>query len=145
MNDSGVKETLHNLIRKILLWFSFWMAISLFFSSRNYFNGTGMGGASASYPEALRQALVQWLTWGVFSLDIIRLARWVAPGQALLQRLLWHLPLSFLVTFAFFIVAILMDALHFLFVTLAARKMIVVLNHLGHLLLRQPVPSIAVE
>ncbi|HEY7182709.1 MAG TPA: histidine kinase [Blastocatellia bacterium] len=52
----------------------------------------------------------QFFTWGVFSLVIIRIARWIAPGQSLAKRLLLHLPLSFLVTAAFFLVGILMNA-----------------------------------
>jgi len=44
-------------------------------------------------------------------LKVVQIARWIAPGRSLLQRLLLHLPLSFLVTAAFFLVAILTDAL----------------------------------
>ena len=70
-----------------------------------------MGGPAPSYFEALRGAAVQWYTWGVFSLVIIRIARSVARGRSLLRRLLLHLPLSVLVTSAYFVVAILVDSL----------------------------------
>jgi len=87
------------------------MVVSLFFSTRIYFSQTGMGGPADSYLGALRGAMMWWFTWGALSLVIIRIARWIAPGRSLLQRLLLHLPLSFLVTAAFFLVVILADAL----------------------------------
>ena len=102
---------MHNLTRKILIWFGFWMGVSLFFSSRVYFSRNGMGGPADSYLEALRQAMVQWFTWGVLSLAIIRMGRWMARGRSLLQRLLLHLPLSVLFTSAFFVVARLVDVI----------------------------------
>src|SRR5262245_29893119 len=102
---------LRNLTRKFLLWAGCCMVVSLFFSTRLYFSRTGMGGPADSYLEALRQAMSQWFTWGVLSLIIIRIARWIAPGRSLAQRLLLHLPLSFLVTAAFFLVGLLADAL----------------------------------
>jgi len=52
--------------------------------------------------------MTQWFTWGALSLVIIRIARWIAPGRSLWQRLLLHLPLSFLVTAAFFLVGVLL-------------------------------------
>jgi hypothetical protein len=48
---------------------------------------------------------------GALSLVIIRIDRWIARGRSLLQRLLLHLPLSFLVTAAFFLIGILVGAL----------------------------------
>jgi two-component system LytT family sensor kinase len=83
------------------------MAVSLFFSTRIFFSQNGMGGPADSYLEALRGSMVWWFTWGVLSLVIIRIARWIAPGRSLLQRLLLHLPLSFLGTAAFFLLTIL--------------------------------------
>jgi two-component system, LytTR family, sensor kinase len=83
------------------------MVVSLFFSTRIFFGQTGMGGPADSYLEALQGAMRQFFTWGVFALVIIRIARWFAPGRSLAQRLLLHLPLSFLVTAAFFLVGIL--------------------------------------
>jgi two-component system, LytTR family, sensor kinase len=85
------------------------MVVSLFFSTRIFFSQTGMGGPADSYLEALQGAMRQFFTWGVFSLVIIRIARWIAPGRSLARRLLLHLPLSFLVTAAFFLVGILMN------------------------------------
>ncbi len=102
---------MRNPTRNILLWFCFWLAISLFFSSRAYFGQNGMGGPVISYPDVLREALIQWFTWGGFSLVIIRIAGWVGRGRSLLQRLLLHLPLSFLVTSAYFVVARVVGAL----------------------------------
>jgi two-component system LytT family sensor kinase len=87
------------------------MVASLFFSTRIYFSQTGMGGPADSYLDAVRQAMPQWFTWGALSLVIIRIDRWIAPGRPLLQRLLWHLPLSFLITAAFFLIGILADEL----------------------------------
>src|SRR5262245_50061798 len=87
------------------------MVVSLFFSTRIFFSQNGMGGPADSYLEALQGAMVWWFTWGAFSLVIIRIARWIAPGRSLLQRLSLHLPLSFLLTAAFFIVVFLADAL----------------------------------
>ena len=51
----------------------------------------------------------QWFTWGALSLVIIRIDRGIARGRSLLQRLLLHLPLSFLVTAAFFLIGVLAD------------------------------------
>src|SRR5215813_7057016 len=87
------------------------MVVSLFFSTRIYFSRTGMDGPADSYLEALQGAMSQWFTWGVFSLVIIRIARWIAPGRSLAQRLSLHLPLSFLVTAAYFLVGILENGL----------------------------------
>jgi hypothetical protein len=84
---------------------------SLLFSTRIYFSQTSMGGPADSYLDAVRQAMPQWFTWGALSLVIIRIARWIAPGRSLLQRLALHLPLSFLVTAAFFLIGLLADAL----------------------------------
>ncbi len=102
---------MRDLARRLLFWFAFWTAVSLFFASRAYFGREGMGGPAPSYFEALRGAAVQWYTWGVFSLVIIRIARSVARGRSLLRRLLLHLPLSVLVTSAYFVVVILVDSL----------------------------------
>src|SRR5262245_38435644 len=99
------------MTRKFLLWFGCCMVVSLFFSTRIFFSQTGMGGPSNSYLGALRGAMTQFFTWGALSLVIIRIARWIAPGRSLLQRLLMHLPLSFLVTAAFFLIGLLADAL----------------------------------
>jgi two-component system, LytTR family, sensor kinase len=102
---------LGNLTRKFLFWFGCCMVASLFFSTRIYFSQNGMGGPAGSYLEALHGAMVWWFTWGAFSLFIIRIDRWIAPGRSLSQRLLLHLPLSFLVTAAFFLAAFLTDML----------------------------------
>jgi two-component system LytT family sensor kinase len=102
---------MRTLTRKILLWFGFWMAVSLFFASRIHFSQNGMGGPAASYLDALREAMVQWFTWGVFSLLIIRIARWIGQGRSLLRRLLLHVPSSFLVTSVYFVVARLVGVL----------------------------------
>ncbi len=102
---------MRNLTRKFLLWFGCCMAVSLFFSTRIYFSQTGMGGPADSYLDAVRQAMPQWFTWGALSLVIIRIDRWIAPGRSLLQRLLLHLPLSFLVTAAYFLIGILVGEL----------------------------------
>ncbi|HYW72278.1 MAG TPA: hypothetical protein VE961_14675, partial [Pyrinomonadaceae bacterium] len=99
-----------NLTRKFLLWFGCCLVASLFFSTRIYFSQTGMGGPADSYLDAVRGAMPQWFTWGALSLVIIRIDRWMAPGRSLLQRLSLHLPLSFLVTAAFFLIGILADA-----------------------------------
>jgi two-component system, LytTR family, sensor kinase len=98
---------LRTLTLKFLLWFGCCMAVSLFFSTRIFFSQTGMGGPADSYLEALWGSMMWWFPWGVLSLVIIRIARWIATGRSFLQRLLLHLPLSFLVTAAFFLVAIL--------------------------------------
>jgi signal transduction histidine kinase len=87
------------------------MVVTLFFSTRIYFSQTGMGGPADSYLDAVRQAMPQWFTWGALSLVIIRIDRRIARGRSLLQRLLLHLPLSFLVTAAFFLIGILVGAL----------------------------------
>src|SRR6266540_2359097 len=87
------------------------MAACLFFSTRIYFSQTGMGGPADSYLDAVRQEMPQWFTWGALSLAIIRIDRWIAPGRSLLQRLSLHLPLSFLITAAFFLIDILAGAL----------------------------------
>jgi signal transduction histidine kinase len=102
---------LRNLTRKFLLLFGCCLVVSLFFSTRIYFSQTGMGGPADSYLDAVRQAMPQWFTWGALSLVIIRIDRWIAPGRSLFQRLLLHLPLSFLVTAAFFLIGIPMGAL----------------------------------
>src|SRR5215470_138989 len=102
---------LRNLTRKILLWFGCCMVVSIFFSTRAYFSRTGMGGPVDSYLGELRSAMTQWFTWGALSLVIIRIDRWIAPGRSLLQRLSLHLPLSFLITAAFFLIDILAGAL----------------------------------
>ncbi|HEX5083666.1 MAG TPA: sensor histidine kinase [Blastocatellia bacterium] len=102
---------MRNLTRKFLLWFGCCLAVSLFFSTRIFFSQTGMGGPADSYFGALQGALVWWFTWGALSLVIIRIARRIAPGRSLLQRLSLHLPLSFLLTAAFFLIAFLTDAL----------------------------------
>jgi two-component system LytT family sensor kinase len=87
------------------------MVVSLFFSSRIYFSQNGMGGPADSYLDAVRLAMPQWFTWGAFSLAIIRIDRWIARGRSLSQRLLLHLPLSFLITALFFLSGILVDVL----------------------------------
>jgi two-component system LytT family sensor kinase len=99
-----------NLTRKFLLWFGCCLVVSLFFSTRIYFSQTGMGGPADSYLDAVLGAMPQWFTWGALSLVIIRIDRRLAPGRSLLHRLLLHLPLSFLVTAAFFLIGILADA-----------------------------------
>jgi two-component system, LytTR family, sensor kinase len=98
---------LRNLTRKFLLWFGCCMGASLFFSTRIYFSQTGMGGPADSYLDAVRGAMPQFFTWGLLSLVIIQIDRWIAPGRSLLQRLLLHLPLSFLVMAAYFLISIL--------------------------------------
>jgi two-component system, LytTR family, sensor kinase len=102
---------LRNLTRKFLLWFGCCMVVSLFFSTRIFFSQTGMGGPADSYLGALRGAMMQFFTWGALSLVIVRIARWMAPGRSLLRRLTLHLPLSFLVTAAFFLIGFLADTL----------------------------------
>jgi signal transduction histidine kinase len=102
---------LSNMTRKFLLWLGCCLVVNLFFSTRIYFSQTGMGGPADSYFEAVRGAMAQWFTWGALSLVIIRIDRWMAPGRSLLQRLLLHLPLSFLITAAFFLIGLLADAL----------------------------------
>jgi two-component system, LytTR family, sensor kinase len=102
---------LSNLTRKFLLWFGCCMVASLFFSTRIYFSQTGMGGPAYSYLDAVQREMPQWFTWGALSLVIIRIDRWIAPGRSLIQRLLLHLPLSFLVTAAFFLISILVGDL----------------------------------
>jgi two-component system LytT family sensor kinase len=102
---------LRNLIRKILLLFGCCMVVSLFFSTRIYFSQTGMGGPADSYLDAVRQSMPQWFTWGALSLVIIRIDLRIARERSLLQRLSLHLPLSFLVTAAFFLIVILVDVL----------------------------------
>jgi two-component system, LytTR family, sensor kinase len=102
---------MRNLTRKFLLWFSCCLVVSLFFSTRIYFSQNGMGGPANSYLEALRLAMPQWFTWGAISLAIIQIDRWMAPGRSLLRRLSLHLPLSFLLTAAFFLISRLGDEL----------------------------------
>jgi two-component system LytT family sensor kinase len=80
------------------------MVVSLFFSTRIYFSQTGMGGPADSYLDAVQRAIPHWFSWGALSLVIIRIDRWIAPGRSLVQRLLLHLPLSFLITAAFYLI-----------------------------------------
>jgi two-component system, LytTR family, sensor kinase len=93
-----------NLTRKFLLWFGCCLVVSLFFSTRIYFSQTGMGGPADSYLDAVQRAIPHWFSWGALSLVIIRIDRWIAPGRSLVQRLLLHLPLSFLITAAFYLI-----------------------------------------
>lgn len=95
------------MIRKLLLWLGWWTLISVFFSSRVYFTPSGMGGGTSSVAGALKEAMVQWYTWGVLSLLIFWADRRFALGRPLWQRLLLHLPLSLLVTALFFPLALL--------------------------------------
>jgi two-component system, LytTR family, sensor kinase len=95
---------MRNLTRKFLLWFGCCMVVSLFFSTRIYFSQTGMGGPADSYLDAVQGAIPHWFSWGALSLVVIRIDRWIAPGRSLVQRLLLHLPLSFLITAAFYLI-----------------------------------------
>ncbi len=95
-------------IRKFLLWLGGWGLVSLFFSLARYFAGSWMG-EPPSVGIALRNALALWYAWGVLSLLIIRVDRWIAAGRSLRQRLLGHLLLSFPVTGLFFLLAMFLD------------------------------------
>lgn len=95
-------------IRKFLLWLGGWGLVSLFYTLAHYFAYSRVDEAPSVW-IALRNAMAQWYAWGLLSLLIIRVDRWIAAGRSLRQRLLWHLPLSVLVTGLFWLLVMFLD------------------------------------
>ncbi len=67
-----------------------WTVIGIFYS---------IHGGSGEYGDSLKYSLAQWYIWGVFTPVIMAVDRRLpAARDAILRRVLYHLPLSFLFT-----------------------------------------------
>jgi two-component system LytT family sensor kinase len=71
-----------------------WTFIGLFYSTKMAIHGRSVG-----YGDSLKYSLAQWYIWGVLTPVIMSVDRRLpAPRDAVLQRALFHVPLSFLFT-----------------------------------------------
>ena len=77
-----------------LLGFLFWTLVVLFYSAK-----TTRMGQPAPWTEILKSAMSQWYVWGLLAPLIIGVDRLLpVPREALSRRVLFHIPLSFVVT-----------------------------------------------
>ena len=85
-----------------LLVFGFWTLIVLAYSTRGEVRAATSAWVTISRIGAFKSAVAQWYSWGLMSLAIYWVNRKlpVAP-DALLRRLLMHLPLSLVFTIAY--------------------------------------------
>lgn len=78
-----------------------WMAIILLFSTRTEIRGEPFVWVTLTWPQALEISVAQWSLWAVLSLAIVWIDRRLPVRRdALVQRLLWHVPMSFVFTLA---------------------------------------------
>ncbi|MCP5112602.1 MAG: hypothetical protein GY953_17380, partial [bacterium] len=79
------------------LAFLFWTAVVLFYSTR-----TGRLGQEFDFQESLRRAISQWYVWGLLTTLIIAIDRRLPVSRdAPIRRLLFHIPLSVVFTYAY--------------------------------------------
>ena len=85
-----------------LLVFGFWTLIVLAYSTRGEVRVTTSEWAEISWVGAFKAAVAQWYSWGLMSVAIFWINRALpfAP-DALLRRLLAHVPLSIVLTIAY--------------------------------------------
>ena len=73
------------------LGFAFWTAVGLFYVSKKSVSGQPVD----KWAEAFKHAVPQWYIWGLLSALIVRADRRLPVARdALLERAVWHVPLS---------------------------------------------------
>jgi signal transduction histidine kinase len=89
-------------IPRWLLVLGFWTLIALAYSTRTEIRSGPYNWVPLTWAESLKSAVAQWYAWGLLSVGIYWVNR-VLPVKrdALLQRLLFHLPLSLAFTVAY--------------------------------------------
>ncbi|MCB9384274.1 MAG: histidine kinase [Bryobacterales bacterium] len=81
--------------KRWLAGFAFWTVVGLFFATKSSIQGEPAGPM-----EVFERSMVQWYLWGLLAALVVRIDRRLpAPPEALLQRALWHLPLSPVIVF----------------------------------------------
>jgi len=91
--------------RRILPPLALWSVLVLFFSTRTEVRGEPFVWIPITWGQALKISLAQWSAWGVLALAIVWIDRRLpVEKDALIQRFLWHVPLSliFTVTYTYF-------------------------------------------
>jgi two-component system, LytTR family, sensor kinase len=91
--------------RRILAPLALWSVLVLFFSTRTEVRGEPFVWIPITWGQALKISLAQWSAWGVLALAIVWIDRRLpVEKDALIQRFLWHVPLSlmFTVTYTYF-------------------------------------------
>ncbi|MEW6736230.1 MAG: sensor histidine kinase [Acidobacteriota bacterium] len=83
--------------------------MGLFFSTKSYFATSGNQN-SRDLIEALRISLPQWYVWGVFVPILVWVDRRFAAARLLTQRLLFHLPVSVILTLIYLAVFFLVES-----------------------------------
>ncbi len=85
-----------------VLVLGFWTLIVLLYSTRTEVRGGPYVWTPISRLDALKFAVSQWYPWGLLSICIYWVNRWLPVGRdALVPRLLLHVPLSVLFTIAY--------------------------------------------
>lgn len=80
-----------------VLAFGFWTAVVLFYSTR-----TGRLGQELDFAVSLKRAMAQWYVWALLTPFIIAIDRRLpVTREALGRRLLFHIPLSVVFTYAY--------------------------------------------
>jgi two-component system, LytTR family, sensor kinase len=78
-----------------------WAVLVLVFSTRTEIRGAPFVWVLLTWPQALEISAAQWSLWGLLALAIIAIDRRLPVRRdALVLRVLWHVPLSFVFTLA---------------------------------------------
>jgi two-component system, LytTR family, sensor kinase len=91
--------------KRIVPPLALWGVLVLFFSTRTEVRGEPFVWIPITWGQALKISLAQWSAWGALALVIIWIDRRLpVEKDALIQRFLWHVPLSlvFTVTYTYF-------------------------------------------
>ena len=79
-----------------------WALLVLVFSTRTDVRGAPFVWVSLTWSQSLRIAASQWTVWALLATAIIWIDRRLPVSRtALTQRILWHIPLSFVFTVAY--------------------------------------------
>ena len=79
-----------------------WTAIVLASSTETEIRGAPFVWVSITWVEALKVSIAQWTTWGLLAILIVWIDRRLpVQWDALVKRILWHVPLSLLFSLAF--------------------------------------------
>src|SRR5262245_7452104 len=97
-----VSKVARRPVPRWLLVFGFWTLIVLAYSTRGEVRGLSGAWMTVSRVGALKAAVAQWYSWGLLSVAIYWINRKLpfAP-DALVRRLLVHVPLSIVFTVAY--------------------------------------------
>jgi two-component system LytT family sensor kinase len=102
VREGDVTKVARRPVPRWLLVFGFWTLIVLAYSTRGEVRGFTGQWMLVSWVGALKAAVAQWYSWGLLSLAIYWINRRLpfAP-DALVRRLLVHVPLSIVFTVAY--------------------------------------------